>query len=56
MARALPPVAAPNDGYARAFERAAALVLAAFAASFVVPGARARASRAPGPDGAGPGR
>ena len=51
--RALPPPAALNDGYARAFEWAAALVLAAFAASLVVPPIRARTSRAPGPD-AGP--
>jgi predicted MFS family arabinose efflux permease len=45
--------AALSDGYARAFECAAVLVLAAFAASFVVPAIRARASRAPAPD-AGP--
>jgi len=34
--------AALNDGYSRAFEVAAALTLAAFAASFVVPAIRAR--------------
>jgi EmrB/QacA subfamily drug resistance transporter len=52
--RALSPAGALNGGYARAFEWAAALILAAFAASFVVPAIRARTSPArPGPD-AGP--
>jgi len=44
--RALSPAGALNGGYARAFECAAALVLAAFAASFVVPTIRARTSPA----------
>jgi EmrB/QacA subfamily drug resistance transporter len=39
--------AALNDGYSRAFEVAAALTLAAFAASFVVPAIRARTTPAP---------
>ena len=47
-----PPVvsqaAALNDGYSRAFEVAAALTLAAFAASFVVPAIRARTVPAAG--------
>jgi EmrB/QacA subfamily drug resistance transporter len=54
--RALSPAGALNDGYARAFEWAAALVLAAFAASFVVPAIRTRTSAArPGPDAGQPG-
>ena len=40
--------AALNDGYARAFEVAAGLVLAAFAASFIVPAIRARTAPAAG--------
>jgi hypothetical protein len=40
--------AALNDGYSRAFEVATALILAAFAASFVVPAIRARTAQAPG--------
>jgi EmrB/QacA subfamily drug resistance transporter len=46
-----------NDGYSRAFELAAALTLAAFAASFVVPAIRGRrsASAGPGPEGAADG-
>jgi len=53
--RALSPAGALNGGYARAFEWAAGLILAAFAASFVVPAIRAaRTSPArPGPT-AGP--
>jgi EmrB/QacA subfamily drug resistance transporter len=52
--RVLSPAGALNGGYARAFEWAAGLILAAFAASFVVPAIRARTSPArPGPD-AGP--
>jgi EmrB/QacA subfamily drug resistance transporter len=52
--RALSPAGALNDGYARAFEWAAGLIVAAFAASFVVPAIRARTSQArPAPD-AGP--
>jgi hypothetical protein len=35
-----------NDGYARAFQWAAAFCVAALAASFVVPAIRPRASRA----------
>jgi EmrB/QacA subfamily drug resistance transporter len=54
--RALSPAGVLNDGYARAFEWAAALVLVAFAASFVVPAIRARTSAAPsGPDAGPPG-
>jgi hypothetical protein len=44
----VPQAAALNDGYSRAFELAAALTLAAFAASFVVPAIRARTAPAPG--------
>jgi predicted MFS family arabinose efflux permease len=52
--RALSPADVLNSGYARAFECAAALVLAAFAASFVVPAIRARTSRAAPAREAGP--
>jgi EmrB/QacA subfamily drug resistance transporter len=41
---AVSQAAALNDGYSRAFEVAAALTLAAFAASFVVPAIRARSA------------
>ena len=44
----LSQAAALNDGYSRAFEVAAALTLAAFAASFMVPAIRARTAPAPG--------
>ena len=44
---AVSQAAALNDGYARAFEVAAALTLAAFAASFVVPAIRPRTVPAP---------
>jgi EmrB/QacA subfamily drug resistance transporter len=40
--------AALNDGYSRAFEVAAGLTLAAFAASFIVPAIRARSAPAAG--------
>jgi EmrB/QacA subfamily drug resistance transporter len=54
--RALSSAGALNGGYARAFEWAAGLVLAAFAASFVVPAIRARTPAAqPGPDAGQPG-
>jgi hypothetical protein len=39
---AVSQAAALNDGYSRAFEVATALILAAFAASFLVPAIRAR--------------
>jgi EmrB/QacA subfamily drug resistance transporter len=45
---AVSQAAALNDGYARAFEVATVLTLAAFAASFVVPAIRARTAAAPG--------
>ena len=45
---AVSQAAALNDGYARAFEVAAALTLAAFAASFVVPAIRTRTAPPPG--------
>ena len=44
----LSQAAALNDGFSRAFEVATALILAAFAASFVVPAIRARTTPAPG--------
>jgi EmrB/QacA subfamily drug resistance transporter len=44
----LSQAAALNDGYSRAFEVAAGLTLAAFAASFVVPAIRARTAPASG--------
>jgi EmrB/QacA subfamily drug resistance transporter len=47
--RAVSLAAGLNDGYARAFEWAAAFCVAALAASFVMPAIRTRASRAPGP-------
>ena len=47
--RAVPVALGLNDGYARAFEWAAALCLAALAASVVLPAIRPRASRAPAP-------
>ena len=43
----LSQAAALNDGYSRAFEVATALILAAFAASFMVPAIRARTAPAP---------
>ena len=45
--RAVSLAAGLNDGYARAFQWAAAFCVAALAASFVVPPIRPRASRAP---------
>jgi EmrB/QacA subfamily drug resistance transporter len=50
--RAVSLAAGLNDGYARAFECAAAFCVAALAASFVVPAIRTRVSRAPGPQAA----
>jgi predicted MFS family arabinose efflux permease len=44
----LSQAAALNDGYSQAFEVAAGLTLAAFAASFVVPAIRTRTAPAPG--------
>jgi EmrB/QacA subfamily drug resistance transporter len=48
--RAVSLAAGLDDGYARAFQWAAAFCVAALAASFVVPAIRPRASRAPAPE------
>jgi hypothetical protein len=48
--RAVSLAAGLNDGYARAFQWAAAFCVAALAASFVVPAIRPRASRARAPE------